>query len=344
MGVPEIAAGNPAELAAVHARSVQAPKPRFDLNAFTKVNHDIKRIIEEIEQSEKPLPKASNNPGWTKIGDSQADVAEAYSPPRLVKMANKLGFKGKWSLDLTMVDPDDGQPWDLSLGAKRKKAKDMLERDKPMLLVVSPMCGAFSILQVLFNYPRMKKEDVEARLKDGMSHLKFAMELCIMQHNAGRLFIFEHPESASSWSTKVVSTLAQVQGVYKVAFDFCMMGMKSKDDNGEEHPAKKRTGILTNSEATASILRRAQCDGGHVHVPLLNGRAGPCQAYPDKFCRLICEGLRQELARSRWRNRMCNTFDISKEFGELMRVEELATAPRGGPGHLSPVPRPGVRR
>ena len=249
-----------------------------------------------------------------------------------MRMALKRGLRGGWSLDLTMVDPDDGKPWDLSLGAKRRKVMEMLKRDKPMLLIVSPMCGAFSALQELFNYPRMDRKEVMAKLKDGLSHLKFAMELCVMQHNAGRLFMFEHPETASSWSTKAVQNLARVQGVYKVAFDFCMMGMLTKGPDGEQHPAKKRTGILTNSQAIASALRRAQCDGKHVHVPLLGGGlAGPCQIYPDKFCRLVCDGLKEELARSRWRNQMAKTYDVTGQFGELMRLEELQTVPEEVP-------------
>ena len=55
------------------------------------------------------------------------------------------------------------------------------------------------------------------------------------------------------------------------------------------------------------------------------GLAGPCQVYPDKFCRLVCDGLKEELARSRGRNQMAKTYDVTGQFGELMRVEELRT-------------------
>ena len=306
-------------------------RTKFDLNAFTRVKHDIKRMLEDLEQAEPENTKALDDPRSTPAKESKMDVAEAYSPPRLVRMACKRGLRGGWSLDLTMIDPDDGKPWDLSLGAKRRKVMEMIKRDKPMLLIVSPMCGAFSALQELFNYPRMHKTEVMAKLKDGLSHLKFAMELCVMQHNAGRLFMFEHPETASSWSTKTVKNLAAVQGVYKVAFDFCMMGMTAPGPDGKQHPAKKRTGILTNSQAIASALRRAQCNGQHTHVPLLGGLAGPCQIYPDKFCRLVCDGLKEELARSRWRNQMAKTYDVTGQFGELLRVEELQTVPEEVP-------------
>ena len=41
------------------------------------------------------------------------DVSEFYSPPRVVKMARKLGMKGGVSLDLT-VPASDGFVWDFS--------------------------------------------------------------------------------------------------------------------------------------------------------------------------------------------------------------------------------------
>ena len=217
-------------------------------------------------------------------------------------MAATMGLRAGWSLDLTTVDPDDGRPWDFSDPEKRAKARKMLERDGPVLLVVCPMCSAFSVLQELFNYPRMSAHHVESKLSEGLDHLRFAVELCIRQHNAGRLFLFEHPHNASSWSTKALNILMGEKGVYKVDFDFCMLGMEARGDDGVMRPAKKRTGVVTNSEAVASVLERAQCRNEHEHVHLLGGKAGPCQIYPDKFCRLVCEGVKQELAHDRCRN------------------------------------------
>ena len=130
----------------------------------------------------------------------------------------------------------------------------MLERDGPALLVVCHMCGAFSILQELFNYPTMSEQEVKAKLDEGLDHLRFAVEPCIRQHNAGRMFLFEHPHNASSWATKALGILQSGGGVYKVDFDFCMLGMQAPGDDGGMGPAKKRTGIATNSEAIASVL------------------------------------------------------------------------------------------
>ena len=69
----------------------------------------------------------------------------------------------------------------------------------------------------------------------------------------------------------------------------------SSDDQGEA-PARKRTKVATNSKAIAAALERYQCDGLHRHVTLENGRAKACEKYPDKFCRVVLEAFKAEMA------------------------------------------------
>ena len=296
----------------------------------------VQEILEKLE--EVPKFKFSNFRRAKKefINEySSMDVAEVYSPPRITEMARKLGMRPGWALDLTATDEDDGTHWDFSLEAKREKAKALVKQDRPTMLVMSPMCGPFSKLQEVFNYPKKDPLEVEKLLEAALIHLKFTIELCLIQHEAGRLFLFEHPASASSWSTTMIKTLAEIEGVFHVKFDFCMLGMVSRDADGTEHAAKKRTGILTNSGAVATLLRQAQCRGEHWHMELLNGRAGPCQVYPEKFTRLICEGIKKELENMRWKREMCEIFDISTKFGQLMamqeKVENLVVPPEEDP-------------
>ena len=66
----------------------------------------------------------------------------------------------------------------------------MLKEDEPLMLIVSPMCGPFSQLQSLFNYPKQEYEYVERKLTDAMEHVKFSFEMCIEQYAKGRLFLF----------------------------------------------------------------------------------------------------------------------------------------------------------
>ena len=76
----------------------------------------------------------------------------------------------------------------------------------------------------------------------------------------------------------------------------CRYGMKSHDQLGEG-PVKKPTGFLSSSEFVRNQLAR-KCLGGHRHVALLGGRAKACQVYPDKLCRAMLTGIKQELVHS----------------------------------------------
>ena len=46
---------------------------------------------------------------------------------------------------MTVSDPLDGKPWDLSKPAKRRRALQIMRERKPALLIGSPECKQFSI-------------------------------------------------------------------------------------------------------------------------------------------------------------------------------------------------------
>ena len=261
-------------------------------------------------------------------------VAEIYSPPRISKMAEKVGLTAGWALDLTTNDPDDDQPWDFTSIEKRNKARMLLRQDKPYMLIASPMCGPFSALQTLFNYQKMDKKDVELKLRKATEHVMFTIEMCIEQREAGRAFMFEHPAGASSWHLQCLKALGRLEGVYEIDFDFCMLGMTTTTKDGDTASAKKRTKVLTHSKNVALLLEQAQCRKEHGHQELLDGRASKCQEYPDKFAKLICEGVKRDLETVEWRDQVAKSFDITQPFGKLMAVQakmEATTVPEEDP-------------
>ena len=81
--------------------------------------------------------------------------------------------------------------------AKRKRAVELLEREKMLLLVACPMCGPFSGLQSI-NYAKMSSKDLKAKLRDAMAPVKFALDMYLRQYPAERFFVFKHPASALS--------------------------------------------------------------------------------------------------------------------------------------------------
>ena len=67
-------------------------------------------------------------------------LSEICSPPRVTKEIKH----GRWrhillgfALDLTVVDPTDGMPWDFSRRTKRERARDIMREQKPYVLIGS---------------------------------------------------------------------------------------------------------------------------------------------------------------------------------------------------------------
>ena len=294
---------------------------------------ELKTMRDIISKLDKDFKKPK---GKIKCQSMNADgdnhVSEVYSPPRIAEMAKQFGIAAGFSLDLTQVDPHDGQPWDFSIPEKRRRALKMVEDSKPFMLILCPMCGPFSALQS-FGFGKLDEDEQLRRMSNAMIHIKFAVELCLKQYAGGRLFLFEHPAGASSWDSEALKMLVELEGAFKVNFDFCALDMMVGDKPGGEkkYPVKKRTSIVTNSHAIATVIREAQCPGDHVHAHAINGKASECQEYTPKFCRLICEGIKRELDIIEWRNRICSSYNISKPFAQLMKLQEeledLATAP-----------------
>ena len=82
------------------------------------------------------------------MGAIGVDVSEIYSPPRVVALATRYGLRPGFSLDLSVND-ECGKPWDFTDPAQRDKAREMVTEQKPWLIIGSPPCTKFSILQNL---------------------------------------------------------------------------------------------------------------------------------------------------------------------------------------------------
>ena len=99
--------------------------------------------------------------------------------------------------------------------------------------------------------------------------LRFAVELCKMQSAAGRLFVFEHPRSATSWEDASLRELMTMKNVLVTTLDMCRYGMMAIDKEGSE-PVRKTTRIVTNAPELGDALSD-RCEGGHRHVHLVFG-------------------------------------------------------------------------
>ena len=135
-----------------------------------------------------------------------------------------------FALDLTVIDPDDGMPWDFEIKGKRDKARRILREQRPYLLIGSPECRAFSSWQ---NLNRFRSANPEAMERDRIAaavHLEFVASLYREQHDADRFFLHEHPWSASSWELSYMRSILSMPSVQKIRGDQCQYGARA--DNG----------------------------------------------------------------------------------------------------------------
>ena len=97
----------------------------------------------------------------------------------------------------------------------------MIRRDCPTVLVVSPPCTAFSI---------GNQEDIELQVLAGaVEMIRFSMEICRLQHKAGRRFILEQPQSSRAWNFDEVTKMENSEGVSRITFHQCMYGLEARD-------------------------------------------------------------------------------------------------------------------
>ena len=97
-------------------------------------------------------------------------------------------------------DPEDGKPWDFNDPAKAAQANEIIEDTKPLLLIGSPMCAAFSQMDNI-NFSRMSEDDVNSTVEYGTRHLEFSLGLHRTQASNGLYFLHEHPAAAGSWGS-----------------------------------------------------------------------------------------------------------------------------------------------
>ena len=147
----------------------QKKKQEWDDGKTRKWDDDVSRMKEQLKEYGK---------------DVEFHITEVYSPPRVNAMAQECGLIPGFSLDLTTVDPDDGRPWDFNCQDKADKAEELIRTKRPLLLIGSPMCAAFSQLQTM-NFARMSEEEVKKIIEYGTRHLEFCCKLYRIQIENG---------------------------------------------------------------------------------------------------------------------------------------------------------------
>ena len=96
------------------------------------------------------------------------------------------------------------------------------------MITGSPESTPFSTIQNLDMRTREGKEQVERAREEGTQHLEFCGKMYMLQVEAGRWFIHEHPLTATSWAMECMTKLRNCPVVYTAEAHMCAFGMQSK--------------------------------------------------------------------------------------------------------------------
>jgi hypothetical protein len=233
----------------------------------------------------------------------KATISEIYSPPRVTAALRgmpSLGLIPGFALDLTVIDEYDNEPWDFDRLDKRERARKLVKEQKPMLLIGSPMCRAFSTWQAL-NQTKSRDPDKYRRARvQAELHIRFVCELYELQIEGQRYFLHEHPAGATSWKLPCIDRVTQQPGVTIVRGDQCQYGAEAGDD-----PVNKPTRFMTNALQLAKALSKT-CEGrkgfcsrpkGGQHRWCSGKVAADAAIYPLQLCRAILRGSLSAQAR-----------------------------------------------
>ena len=164
------------------------------------------------------------------LGADAVALAEAYLPASQQR-AGAFGLSASVAMDLPLG-------WDLGLEADQVKVQKRLSDERPHLLILSPMCLAFSQLQALNTKPDRLAELPE----QGRRHLEFARSPAVSQVERGGHILSKHPWAATSWDGPCLRKLMAIDDMRRVRCDQCRFGMTSVDGAGNVGPDRKATG------------------------------------------------------------------------------------------------------
>ena len=169
------------------------------------------------------------------------------------------------------------------------------------------MCRAFSTWQYLNDAKASNPDAVKRQKIRAKMHVDFVVSLYFDQLQAGRHFLHEHPQWATSWQLPSIQQLMQVESVEKIRGDQCQFGAEIQRGSKKGSPILKPSGFVSNSLKILEQLGRrctgqeGQCSrpAGGRHVRLEGNYTQDSQKYPRALCQAMLRGVMAQLRADR---------------------------------------------
>ena len=125
--------------------------------------------------------------------------------------------------------------WDFNREDHKRQAWKRVQEESPYLLIGSPPCTYFSMLQELNLAVHGNKPEWRAKFehekRKAIAHVEFCCSLYWHQIQQGRHFLHEPPWSARSWRLPCVAKLMDHPTVEVVEGHMCQFNMRTQIEN-----------------------------------------------------------------------------------------------------------------
>ena len=146
--------------------------------------------------------------------------------------------------------------YDLSRYSVQREVEKKIDEVDPDLLIGSPPCTKFSILQKSVRAKGLtdqQQEKFEVGLGQATRHINFCVRMYHKRRIKNRYYLHEHPLTATSWQLPSMRTIVEHHGNHEAVADQCAYGLKTKDPVYGILPARKPTRFATYSPAIAMV-------------------------------------------------------------------------------------------
>ena len=124
--------------------------------------------------------------------------------------------------------------YDFDIDETREEARTKLRKEKPSLLIGSPICGPWSSMNNTNEPMYPDSQNMRAATKRAVKHLRFTLETFIIQIEENHGFVlFEHPWTAKSWDTDIMQEIMHLAGMRIYRCHQCMYQDKEIQVDGK---------------------------------------------------------------------------------------------------------------
>ena len=175
-----------------------------------------------------------------------------------------------WSCVMTMTAYDRGwetfQPvtlphWDMRQRAHREDARKYLQDVDPDMVMISPECTPWCILQNWNQRTPLQCRELQRKKEDGRESLKFAEEVVQWQFARQRRVLVENPLGSMAWQEAPMIAAFSGPEAGSVAVDMCAYNLRRP---GTGQLVRKST-MLKGSQSICQKLAKGRCNRKHQH-------------------------------------------------------------------------------